>query len=127
MQKFTYGTKASDFGDAILGNYLAIVNEPSQSALRHVYAVALELVPEAEEAVYYGMPCLKYQGKGLVAAMATQNFLSLYPFSGLERLGVDLSGFETTKGSVHFSAEHPIPDALLERIITARLHAITRA
>lgn len=127
MQKFTYGMKTADFGDAILSSYLAIVAEPSQSALRHVYAIALELVPEAQEAVYYGMPCLKYQGKGLVAAMASQNFLSLYPFSSLEALGVDLDGFETTKGSVHFSADHPIPDALLRRILTARLKAIMSA
>jgi len=31
-----------------------------------------------------------------------------------------LGDFETTTGSVHYSADHPLPDAVVRRIVEAR-------
>ena len=69
-------------------------------------------MPAATEELCYAMPAFTYQGKGLIAIMANKQFLSLYPFCSLDRLGLDLSTYETTKGSLHFSADRPLPDGL---------------
>ena len=102
--------------------YLDTVEEPHRSALAHVYAVAAEVVPEAEEGTSYGMAALIYRGKGLIATVRAKKFLSLYPYSGtvLADLAGDLDGFETTSGSLHYSVEQPVPDDLLLRIVELR-------
>lgn len=81
-------------------------------------------VPDATEELSYAMPAFKYKGKSLVAIIARKNFLSLYPFGAIEKLGVDVSGLETTKGSIHFTVDKPLSDKLLRDIITARLRQI---
>ena len=120
MTQFVYGQ--TTFGDQPVDEYIAMLSGAEQKAVQHVYDLARKLVPDAEQSVSYGMPCLKYHGKGLISVMANQKFLSLYPFSNLEAviLRSELEGFETTKGSLHFTLEHPVPDELLRRIITER-------
>lgn len=124
MQQFTYGK--STFGKDAVDEYIATLDGAQKAAVQHVYDIARQLVPDAEQAVYYGMPCLKYRDKGLVSVMVTKKFLSLYPFSSLDAVIAheELAGFETTKGSIHFTPEHPLPEALLRSIITARLGRI---
>ena len=127
MQQFTYGqTKDSNH---VVDDYIASLSDTERAAVQHVYDIARQLVPEAKQAVYYGMPCLKYKGKGLIAVVATKKFLSLYPFSNLEAvIGADqLQGFETTKGSIHFSPAHPLSDTLLHQIIMGRKSRIDTA
>jgi len=108
------GTEVSD--------YLGRFDGDDRAAMERVYAVGRELVPEAVEGTSYAMAALIYRGKGLIATVRARKFLSVYPFSGVviaNNLDV-LEGFETTTGSIHFSADHQLPDAALRRIIEAR-------
>lgn len=125
MQQFTYGK--TTFGDHPVDEYINSLDGAEQVTVRHIYDLAKELIPEVEQGISYAMPCLKYQGKALISVMVTKKFLSLYPYSGIESVVSldELAGFETTSGSIHFSSAHPIPDALLEKIITARAQNIT--
>ena len=102
--------------------YLDTIDGVDRDALEHVYSIARAIVPEAEEGTSYGMPALLYRGKGLIATLRTKNFLSLYPYSGavVASVGDALAGFETTSGSIHYSADHPVPDAVVRRIVQAR-------
>lgn len=124
MQQFTYGK--TSYGDNPVDEYISSVGGDEKAIIQHMYDLVQGLVPEAKQGISYGMPCLKYKGKGLVSVMVTKKFLSLYPFSNLEALVSkdELTGFETTTGSIHFSTDHPIPDALLQKIIVERLNAI---
>lgn len=110
----------------MIDDYLAGLSGAEKQTIEHMYAVVREMVPGATEELSYAMPAFKYKGKGLVAIMANKEFLSLYPFGNVENLGLDLSGFESTKGSIHFSVERPIPDGLLRAIISARIGQIER-
>ena len=109
---------------SVLDDYLSTLSGPEKALLAHMYSVVRELVPDATEELSYAMPAFKYHGKGLVAIMVNKNFLSLYPFGATERLGLDLSAFEGTVGSIHFSVAHPISDETLTQIIAARLRQI---
>lgn len=105
-----------------VGEYLSTVDGADRAALERVYAIAREAVPDAEEGRSYAMAALLYRGKGLIATVRAKRFLSLYPYSGavIASLSDALSDFETTSGSVHYSADHQLPDALVRRIVEAR-------
>lgn len=103
-------------------DYLDERDAETRAALERVLTIAREVVPDAEEGTSYGMPALLYRGRGLVAALETKRFLSVYPFSGtvIGGLGDALDGFDRTTGSVHFSVEHQLPDDVVRRLVEAR-------
>lgn len=112
-----------------VSEYLSTINGEDRAALERVYAIAREVVPEAEEGTSYGMAALIYRGKGLIAATRTKRFLSLYPYSGavIASASDALSDFETTRGSVHYSADHQLADTVVRRIVEARRTEIEQA
>ncbi len=111
-------------GMTVVDDYISTLDGAERETVASMYALVRQLVPDVTEELSYAMPAFKYQGKGLVAIIVNKQFMSLYPFGAVERLGVDLSGFECTSGSIHFTAENPISDELLQRIIVARVKQI---
>ena len=109
-----------------VSDYLDSVDGRTRDVLTHVYSLAREVVPDAEEGRSYGMPALLHRGQGLVATLRTRQHLSLYPFSGtvVAAMAEDLVGFATTKGSVHYSVEQPLPDDVVRRLVRARREEI---
>lgn len=102
--------------------YIASLDGPARDAVEHVRTRALELVPDAEEGMSYGMAALRYRDSPLVSARATARHIGLYPFSppAIEALGADLAGFSTSKGTVRFTPDHPLPDDVLDRLVLFR-------
>ncbi|WP_454855880.1 iron chaperone [Promicromonospora soli] len=102
--------------------YIAGLDGAARDAVEHVRARAVRLVPDAEEGVSYGMAALRYRGSPLVSARAAEKHIGLYPFSppAIEALAPDLAGFSTSKGTIRFTPEHPLPDDVLDRIILFR-------
>jgi uncharacterized protein YdhG (YjbR/CyaY superfamily) len=111
---------------SVVDDYLASLSGAEKATVSHMYGIVREMVPETTEEMSYAMPSFKYKGKSLVAIMANKNFLSLYPFGAVDNLGLDLSAFECTSGSIHFTPENPIPDNLLHQIITVRMERIDK-
>src|SRR5438094_1115780 len=64
-----------------INDYLAELDPADAAVIAHVYDVARETVPEAEQGTCYGMPTLMYRGKGLLAVMRTKKHIGLYPNS----------------------------------------------
>jgi uncharacterized protein YdhG (YjbR/CyaY superfamily) len=102
--------------------YLKTIAGPDRAALENVYRIARDVVGEAVEGTSYAMPALLYRDRGLVTALKNKRFLSLYPYSAIviAELQEKLADFETTSGSIHFSAVAPIPDDVLYRIVELR-------
>lgn len=109
---------------SVIDDYLSGLSGKQKVIITHMYDVVRQIAPDTTEELSYAMPAFKYKGKGLVAIMANQKFLSLYPFGAVDRLGLDLSEYECTSGSIHFSTDKPIPDSLLRQIVTARRRQI---
>ena len=103
------------------------VASPSREALQHVIDIARGLAPEAEDGMSYGMPALRVAGKLFVGVVAAAKHLSVFPFSpaAIETVQADLVGYSLSKGTVRFTAEHPLPDDVIERLLRARLAEIT--
>ncbi|OFI36934.1 hypothetical protein BIU82_10950 [Arthrobacter sp. SW1] len=104
-------------------DYLAGLKAPKRQVLEHIVGIARELAPGVEEGTSYGMPALLLKGKGLLSVLETKKHLALYPYSGkvLAHVAEDLEGFSWSPGTLRFSADNPVPDALVRRILELRL------
>jgi uncharacterized protein YdhG (YjbR/CyaY superfamily) len=83
----------------------------------------LEVVPDAQQGISYGMPAFRLHGTTIAGFAAFKDHLSYLPHSGsvLEQLAGDLSGYTMTKGSLHFAVDRPLPKAVVKRLIAVRL------
>jgi uncharacterized protein YdhG (YjbR/CyaY superfamily) len=103
--------------------YLAEVDEPKRSTLQALRRTILEIVPDAEQVISYRVPAFRVQGKIVAGFAAFRNHLSYLPFSGsvLPRLADELEGYTMTKSALHFPVGEPLPKALVQKLIAARL------
>ena len=102
--------------------YLEDLDPDRRSALQRVVDIARRVAPEAQEGTSYGMPALRLAGRPLIGVAAARAHLSLFPFSPavVEAVSGDLEGFALSKGTIRFSVDHPLPDAVVERVVGLR-------
>jgi uncharacterized protein YdhG (YjbR/CyaY superfamily) len=102
--------------------YLAAVPEPARSTLIQIRAAIRSAVPrEATETISYRMPAFKYKGM-LVWFAAFSKHCSLFPGSSIiEAFKNELKGFSTSKGTIHFPTDKPLPTALVKKLVKARV------
>jgi uncharacterized protein YdhG (YjbR/CyaY superfamily) len=105
-----------------IDEYLARVPEPARNTLSRIRAVIRSVVPpEATEAISYGIPAFKHKGV-LVWFAAFSNHCSLFPGSSvIEAFKNELKGFSTSKGTIHFPTDKPLPTALVKKLVKARV------
>jgi uncharacterized protein YdhG (YjbR/CyaY superfamily) len=106
--------------------YLEAVEEPKRSTLQTVRTSILEIVPDAEECISYGMPAFKVHGKTVAGFAAFKNHLSYLPHSGsvLTMLSADVAPYETSKGALKFAVDKPLSKRLLKKLIDTRMHEL---
>ena len=102
--------------------YLAGVPEPARSALNKIRAaIRSALPPQATETISYRIPAFSYNGV-LVWFAAFSNHCSLFPTAAvIEAFKKELKGFSTSKGTVHFPMDKPLPIALIKKLVKARV------
>jgi uncharacterized protein YdhG (YjbR/CyaY superfamily) len=107
-------------------SYLEALDEPKRSTLEQLRRSIHAAVPDAEECISYGMPAFKVQGKSVAGFAALKNHLSYLPHSGsvLPSLAADLADYSGTKGSLHFPIDQPLPTAIVNKLISARLQEL---
>lgn len=103
-------------------DYLAGLDEPVRAAYSRVLAVALEVVPEAEQGRSYGMAALRYRGKPLLGFLATKQHLSVFPFSTevVDAVRERLTGHDLSKGTIRFTVDKPLPDDVVREVVRLR-------
>jgi uncharacterized protein YdhG (YjbR/CyaY superfamily) len=112
-----------------IDRYLAGLDEPKRSTLEALRTSILEVVPDAEQCISYGMPAFKVGGKTVAGFAAFKNHLSYLPHSGsvLSTLAGDVAGYETSKGALRFAIETPLPGHLVKKLVMARMRELTLA
>lgn len=105
-----------------IDEYLASLAEPKRSTLETLRATILEILPEAEQGISYGLPAFRVQGKVIAGFAAFKNHLSYLPHSGsvFPELEDALSGYVTSSGALRFSVDEPLPTGLVEKLVTVR-------
>ena len=116
--------KASpETGKAEVNAYLARVPEPARGTLEKMRAVIRAAAPrEVTEAISYRIPSFQYKG-ALVWYAAFKNHCSFFPMdlSLLDEFGDELNKYKTSKGTIQFPVDEPLPKVLVTRIVKARV------
>jgi uncharacterized protein YdhG (YjbR/CyaY superfamily) len=104
--------------------YLAALPDDQRAALTDLRARLRALLPDHIECLSYAMPGFRQpgtKGKMVVGYAAFKHHLGLYPHSGSVIPLIDCTPFKTSKSGVLFTPAQPLPDTLLEKIITTRI------
>jgi uncharacterized protein YdhG (YjbR/CyaY superfamily) len=106
-----------------IDEYLATLDEPKQATLTWLRATIMAIVPEAEQCISYGMPAFKLRGKTIAGFAAFKNHLSYLPHSGsvIPQLAEETAAYTSTKGSLHFPVDDPLPEALVRKLLEMRM------
>ena len=102
--------------------YLTAVPPEARTALAKLRKTIRAAAPQATEAISYCMPAFKYHG-ALVYYAAFQKHCSFFPASSriIRAYARELARFETAKGTIRFTPDHPLPAALVRQIVRARM------
>jgi uncharacterized protein YdhG (YjbR/CyaY superfamily) len=102
--------------------YLAAVPEPARSAITEIRAAIRSVVPpEATEIISYKIPAFKHK-KVLVWYAAFANHCSLFPTAAvIDTFKDELKDFSTSKGTIHFPLDKPMPVELIKKMVRERL------
>jgi uncharacterized protein YdhG (YjbR/CyaY superfamily) len=97
-----------------------------QVILQKIRAAIHKSAPKAEEAMSYGIPTFKLNGKNLVHFSAFKEHIGFYPTpTGIEKFKKELSAYEGAKGSVKFPLNKPIPYTLIGKITQFRVKEVS--
>jgi uncharacterized protein YdhG (YjbR/CyaY superfamily) len=103
--------------------YLASVNSDHREALQKIRETIHAVAPNAEECISYGIPAFRLNGRSLVFFGAWANHCAFYPGSSatLKKFRNELRDFQTSKGTLRFSPDKPVPVALVKKLLKARI------
>ena len=113
----------SDDGSKDVDKYLAAVSEPARSTLNTIRATIRSAIPpEATEGISYGIPMFKYKG-ALVWFAAFSKHCSFFPGSlaAIAASKNELKDYQTSKGTIRFPVDKPLPATLVKQLVKARI------
>lgn len=103
--------------------YLANVKPEHRSTLQKLRQTIRTAVPTAEECISYGIPAFRVNRRLLVFFGAWSNHCAFYPGSAttLQNFRDELRNFQTSKGTIRFSSDKPLPAALVKKLVKMRI------
>jgi uncharacterized protein YdhG (YjbR/CyaY superfamily) len=103
-------------------DYFATIPEPAAGALNKMRVAIRSVVPkEATEVISYKIPAFKHNGI-LIWYAAFSNHISLFPTASvIDAFADELKNFSTSKGTVHFPLDKPLPVTLIKKMVKLRV------
>jgi len=102
--------------------FIASFPKSVRDVLEELRRVIRESAPGAEETISYGIPTFDLNGRHLVHFSAYKHHVGFYPTSsGIEAFKKELSSFKTSRGTVQFPLDKPIPFDLVRKIVRFRV------
>jgi len=109
---------------ATIDAFLADLPAEQRDALNDLRRKIAAAVPDAVEVIAYGVPGYRIGGRYLLGFGASRKHCSFYCGAVLNDFPVDLSGFDTRKGTIHFTPDRLLPAALVSKVVEARVAAV---
>jgi uncharacterized protein YdhG (YjbR/CyaY superfamily) len=101
--------------------YIALFPADIRDRLQTLRAAIREAAPEAAEKISWQMPTFHQHGN-VVHFAAFRDHISLFPgASGVEAFAGALTAYKTSKGTIQFSHQQPLPLELVKRIVRYRV------
>jgi uncharacterized protein YdhG (YjbR/CyaY superfamily) len=106
-----------------IDEYLAPLSADQRAALEKLRKAIKAAAPKAEECISYGLAAFRLDGKPLVAFGATATHCAFYPMSSstVATHQDDLKGYDTSKGTIRFPVDKPLPASLVRKLVKARI------
>jgi uncharacterized protein YdhG (YjbR/CyaY superfamily) len=109
-----------------IDDYLAGAPEDVRPVLEKIRQTIHDAAPQAEEAISYGMPAFKQNG-ALVYFAAFKDHIGFFPTgSGVSHFTKELEKYDTSKGTIRFPLDKPVPYGLITKIVKFRLKENTQ-
>jgi uncharacterized protein YdhG (YjbR/CyaY superfamily) len=106
-----------------IDEYLATVDADKRTALQKLRKAIKAAAPKAQECISYGLAAFRLDGRPLVAFGAAAKHCAFFPMSGntVRDHKDDLEGYDTSKGTIRFDADKPLPASLVRKLVKARI------
>jgi uncharacterized protein YdhG (YjbR/CyaY superfamily) len=105
-----------------IDEYLAPLSNEQRVALEKLRRAIKSAAPKAEECISYQLPAFRLGGRMLVAFGAWANHCALYPGAHpVETHKDELKAYDTSKGSIRFQANSPLPATLVRKLVKSRI------
>ena len=106
-----------------IDEYLAALSDDQRAALEKLRKTIRAAAPKAEECINYGLAAFRLDGKNLLGFGATAKHCAFYLMSGstVEAHQDELADYDTSKGTIRFPADKPLPAALVRKLVKARI------
>jgi uncharacterized protein YdhG (YjbR/CyaY superfamily) len=105
-----------------IDEYLAALSDDKRAALEKLRKTIRAAAPRAEECISYQIPAFRLNGM-LVGFGATAKHCAFYPMSSttVEAHKDELKDYNTSKGTIRFQPDKPLPAALVRKLVKARI------
>lgn len=105
-----------------IDEYLAPLSRDKRAALEKLRRAIQSAAPKAEECISYQIPAFRLGGRLLVAFGAAAKHCAFYPGAfPVEALADELATYDTSKGTIRFRADSPLPATLVRKLVKARI------
>jgi uncharacterized protein YdhG (YjbR/CyaY superfamily) len=106
-----------------IDEYLAVLSKDKRAALQKLRKAIKAAAPKAEECISYQLASFRLDGRMLVGFGATANHCAFYLMSGstVKALKDDLEAYDTSKGTIRFQPDNPLPAALVRKLVKTRI------
>jgi len=104
-----------------IDEYLATLSDDKRAALERLRKTIRAVAPRAEECISYQLPAFRLDGKVLVWFGAAANHCAFYPGAVVEDLKDELEDYDTSKGTIRFQPDAPLPATLVRKLVKARI------
>jgi uncharacterized protein YdhG (YjbR/CyaY superfamily) len=105
-----------------IDEYLAPLAGDKRAALQKLRRDIRAAAAGAEEVISYGIPAFRLGGKMLVAFGAATKHCAFYPGSHpIEAHRKELAAYDTSKGTIRFPPNRPLPATLVRKLVKARI------
>lgn len=101
--------------------YLAALPDDKRAALERLRKIIRAAAPGAEECISYGLPAFRLDGRMLVWFGAAARHCAFYPGGVVTEYAKELKNYDTSKGTIRFQPDDPLPAALVRKIVKARV------
>src|SRR5437867_13432456 len=105
-----------------IDEYLAALSDDKRAALEKLRKTIRAAAPKAEECISYQLCAFRQNGM-LVGFGATAKHCAFYLMSGstVEAHKDELKDYHTSKGTIRFQPDNPLPAALVRKLVKARI------
>lgn len=104
-----------------IDEYIEMFPDDVKVKLENIRQTVKKLVPDAIETISYGIPTFKLNGN-LVHFAGYKTHIGFYPTSsGIEYFKKELKGYDTSRGTIKFELDKPLPINLITKIVKFKI------